>query len=226
MTLPPIVVDVEGQTVGNAPTGFTQVDGSPTPTISTDFALTGTKSIKVHDAAVITQVRLTNFNSQETFYSRCFIYLPALPTTNELFCMTIGDKGGVARARFTVQTSGIPRIHSSTHATAGTVAVTAGTWIRAEIRCTPGTDAEARWWASPFSSDAPTDKMTCLSVGGENYGCTYGNTSSPFPTTPFDIYFENPAWSIDGWVGPDVNPFPRGIISPSYSDYPRFAMRM
>lgn len=222
MTAPPLQNDIEGGVAGSAPVGFDSIIGAPV--CSTDHAVNGSLSVKYVNPAALMACRWNVFGPNGLaipVYSRAFIWLNAIPTGADHFAVGMSDNGGGGRGYFQVLTTGKAGVHTGTNATAGTVNLPTGAWFRAELRTTPGAangTAEIRWWASPFSTDAPDDIATTTTVGTEINGCDFGSMAT-FPTSPYTFYMDKPAVSTFGWIGATDIGYPR------QHDYSAFPIR-
>jgi hypothetical protein len=203
MSVPPLQNTIEGGTNGNPPVGFDSLIS--TPVCSTDQSFGGgVLSVKYVDAAALMVCRWNAFgNLTSSVCARAFLWITSAPTGANLRAISLTDNAGNNRAAFEITTGGKAQIHTGTASTAGASNIPTSSWIRAEVRCTPGENAELRWWLSPLSTSAPDEALIATTTATEVNGCDFGSQNS-FPTTPYTFYLDWPAVSAFGWIGPDA----------------------
>jgi hypothetical protein len=183
------------------------VNGSPT--YSNTQKHSGSLAMAIINAASPVSVEWGSLGSlTAATYVRFYVYLTAYPTTNRAYVVHFVTSTGSTGAFARIFTDGTLSLADSTNSGFGaesTAKVALNQWVRIEVMLTPGAGTGQMQWRlyNDADSSTPTETsalFTGLSVGANLNTVRFGIVTSPYPASPFTIYFDDIALG-DAWIG-------------------------
>jgi hypothetical protein len=188
---------VNGDLATTSNTTYGAVFGTAaTQTISTDFAVSGTRCLKGTFSANTGGMRPL-YTSRATTYSRCYIRFAALPAATTV--VLAAHLGATQNAQIRITPTGTLEVRNGTTTVfTTTAAIATGAWYRLEWRV-GSADQQLKLFLL-HSTTALEDANTKTYSNGNNDRITFGNTASGTMTA----YYDDVQTRDDAFPGPSV----------------------